>query len=353
MTKGVRGLARGLVIVAACAAGAHADLLYGTRGSELYRIDTNTLTGTLVGPLGVSSVGGLAFGLDGTLYGLTGSTGELVTIDTTTGAATVVGALGASVSASAGLALDPTTNTLYATTGDGTGIASFLVTVDPSTGASTGVGETGTSALVGLSSDATGVLWGIDGGPGVEELVTIDPATASTTVVSPGGLGAFTTLSALDIGPSGTLWAVSRGSTTYDLVQIDPGTGAGTNIGAISGISVSGSLTALASFDPSFQLYPPGPGAVGANWLNVSGAPPNEPILVFAGTGLGSSSLPGCPGMPLGLAPAFLVSHGSSDGAGFAGFHVLARPALAGLTLHYQAAAPQSCAVTPVVSFTY
>lgn len=59
--------------------------------NSLYEIDIDTGASTLIGPLGIGGLfeGDLAFGDDGTLYGIMST--KLYTIDTVTGAATVVG----------------------------------------------------------------------------------------------------------------------------------------------------------------------------------------------------------------------------------------------------------------------
>lgn len=66
---------------------------FGTNPStnSLYEVDMVTGASTLIGPLGIGNIseGDLAFGDDGTLYGIMAS--KLYTIDTSTGAATLIG----------------------------------------------------------------------------------------------------------------------------------------------------------------------------------------------------------------------------------------------------------------------
>jgi len=67
----------------------------GNGGTSLATINTNTGLLTIIGPLGVSGMGALAFAPDGTLYGATENKGTspfgaLYTINTTTGTATLV-----------------------------------------------------------------------------------------------------------------------------------------------------------------------------------------------------------------------------------------------------------------------
>ncbi len=70
----------------------------GAGGSQLGTINTNTGLVTIIGPLGVSNMGAIAFAPDGTLYGATENKdlspfGALYTINTTTGATTFVTAI--------------------------------------------------------------------------------------------------------------------------------------------------------------------------------------------------------------------------------------------------------------------
>lgn len=76
--------------------GAHAATLFATdmATDSLYSVNPATGAATGIGPLGFSSVFGLAFAPDGTLYGADVSTDQLLTIDPATGAATAVGAFG-------------------------------------------------------------------------------------------------------------------------------------------------------------------------------------------------------------------------------------------------------------------
>jgi len=67
----------------------------GVGGSQLATINPNTGFVTIIGPLGVTNMGAMAFAPDGTLYGATENKGfspfgALYTINTSTGAATLV-----------------------------------------------------------------------------------------------------------------------------------------------------------------------------------------------------------------------------------------------------------------------
>ncbi len=93
-----------------------ADILWGVRAGQLVVIDTDTVSGSVIGTVGFDLVGGLAFGNDGTLYGIAAQNDALIEIDTVTGAGSLVGATGRPISFSTSLANDPTTDTLYGIT---------------------------------------------------------------------------------------------------------------------------------------------------------------------------------------------------------------------------------------------
>ncbi len=238
------------VVVVLFADTTRADILYGVKADALYMIDTDTVTGSFIGSVGFSGVGGLAFGNDGTLYGIASTTNRLIEIDILTGDGSSVGATGRPISFTTGLGNDPTTDTLYGNTEEGAGQSSFLVTYSKTNGFATTVGDTAASALVGLDFDSSGQLWGIDGEPGIEQLVRIDKVDGSVTVIGPGGLLDFPNIATFDIGPSGTFWAVH--GTDLELLSIDPSTGLATSFGNITGIQLGGFMTGLASV--------PGPG---------------------------------------------------------------------------------------------
>ncbi|TDJ57944.1 MAG: hypothetical protein E2O40_02150 [Planctomycetota bacterium] len=239
------------VVVVGFAGTARADILYGVKSDALFMIDTDTVTGTFIGSVGYFGIGGLAFGNDGTLYGIASANDRLIRIDILTGAGSSVGATGRPISFTTGLGNDPTTDTLYGNTEEGFGQSSFLVTYSKANGSAATVGDTAASALVGLDFDSSGQLWGIDGEPGVEQLVRINKFDGSTTVIGPGGLLDFPSIAAFDIGASGTFWAIH--DTDLELLSINPSTGLATSHGNITGIPLGGFVTGLASL--------PGPGS--------------------------------------------------------------------------------------------
>ena len=237
-----------ILCASSIAATAHSDILFGIqRGIHLVSIDTQTLTGQIIGNTGATMIGGLAVNDVGRLYGLVTTNSTLIRIDRSTGAGSLVGFTGRPTTTSAGLAFDATSDVLYGTTTEGTGdFSDFLVTIDKSTAATSSVGNMAANAIVGMEFDSDGQLWGVEGGIGAEQLVRIDKLTGAITVVSPAGLASFPDIAGLTIGPSGTFWAVDAGNR---LVSIDPATGTGSVLGTINGLG-SDLITGLSAVVP-------------------------------------------------------------------------------------------------------
>lgn len=244
---------RPLVLAAVLASApvpAQGDTLYAiSAGNTLIRIDTASLIATSIGAIGWNSVGGLALGLDGTLYGIsTAAPATLIRIDRNSGAGTAIGPVGAGMTFSTGLGSDPTTDDLYGIATGGLGASSRLVRYSKTTGAATVIGESGSNsgtAIVGLEADVGGQLWGIDGGSGHEELLRIDKTTGAATIVAPQGLASFPNIGGFAIGTSGAFWAVNSG-TPYTLVRVLPN-GTPLAVGALTGATLTGAITGLAS----------------------------------------------------------------------------------------------------------
>lgn len=93
----------------------------------------------------------LAFGLDGTLYGIDASLGELLTIDKTSGAVVSYATLSVTLGSTAGMAVDPYTGVFYVADGESGG-TDTLYTLNPTTGVLTAVGPLGVAdGLAGLA----------------------------------------------------------------------------------------------------------------------------------------------------------------------------------------------------------
>lgn len=268
------------------------DILYGALGGHtLIRIDTSTQVSTVIGPIGFSAVGGLAFGNDGTLYGITTTNDVLLKIDLKTGKGQTLGAVGAPVTFSTGLGNDPAADLLYGTTTQGVGFSSLLVTYSKTTGKVTTVADTRTSGIVGLGFDAAGQLYGIDGGGGHEELVRINKTTAATVVVGAKGLAAYSGIGCFDIGPSGTFWAIHATGSAYQLVSIKPSTGAPTLVGTLRGVTASGGLTGLASLS-LVQIVASGAPNPGSTVILRLSAPSDAGLTYQVGSSLGTGPIP-------------------------------------------------------------
>lgn len=222
---------------------AKGDLLYGIiNGSDLVQINTNSLSGSVIGDIGFTSVGGLTMGSGGQLYGISTSIDSIITADPGSLPGTLVGPTGRDSTFSTGLAYDAPADVLYGTTTQGSGFSSYLVSYSTSTGSASSIGETGTGTIVGLSMDSSGQLWGIDGGGSAEHLVRINKTTGATNVVGLNGLMNLPSIGGFAIGLSGTFWAVDAGSSQYRLLSINPVSGAPTIIGNINGLNNSGSI---------------------------------------------------------------------------------------------------------------
>jgi len=217
-------------------------LLYGATGggsSSLYIIDPETGAATLIGPItdGETNyrVSGLAFGLDGKLYGA-GHDG-FIEIDPTTGAATFIAPINmpaGDTCADISFAPDGTLY-CYNEAGDGWGI------IDPITGANTWIGWTGLGCCGnGMDVRSDGIVYhGNEDG-----LNTIDPSTGTGTFlypwtlpegIEPEGGDVWYRPNAFDFDASDTLYASLHGGSggsgpTY-LVTIDTSNGVMTLIG--------------------------------------------------------------------------------------------------------------------------
>ncbi len=232
---------------------------------KLYSIDTSTRQATLIGPgpgqdLG-TSIKGLAFGNDGTLFAIENAqedntpNGRLLEIDLQTGEETSLGFIDRIIGNASGLAVDPATDTLItnadrslnSTTKD------LLVKVFRTDGGQAQndnqvtevIGELNVDgkSVVGLEFDGDGVLFGIDGFNNLqgtqkeEELVQIDHLDPSNvTVIGDSELLPFPNIGDLTIGPSGKFWAINEDDQGFpELIEIDRTTGIGTSLGRITG----------------------------------------------------------------------------------------------------------------------
>jgi hypothetical protein len=148
---------------------------FGASGA-LFHVNPSTGGATKVGDTGFLAVPGLAFDLDGTLYGTASDnvldfSNLLIRIDPTSGAGTLVGSLGTvgpdSVAGVDGIAVNPMTGVLYGVGGVVNAAGNFLgggmvYTIDKQSGAATMIGQLPPPAtnVAGLAFDPTGRLFG-------------------------------------------------------------------------------------------------------------------------------------------------------------------------------------------------
>lgn len=172
-----------------------------TDGGNLYTIDTETASAGLVGPTGFPNVPGLAFGLDGKLFGAAHVSGPtlnangLILIDCITGTATAIGPFGSfagfEIRGMNALAVEPHTGRLIGSTNaayDGT--TGEMWEIDTATGAAMPLGAlveatTGnppTATVAGLTFDETGQLFASFGG-GDGRIAAVDLATVTFTII--------------------------------------------------------------------------------------------------------------------------------------------------------------------------
>jgi hypothetical protein len=173
--------------------------LFGSTGfndtGRIYKIDPSTGAGTLVGASGFQAVSGLAFDLNGDLFGTASLFGNTVTerlikIDPMTGVGTSIGTFQAfGISGIDGIAIHPTTGIMYATSVISSTGADPLFTINKTTGAATfigtltepGTGNAAPGAIVGLAFDNNGNLYGTTGG-GDGNILAIDINSLTFTV---------------------------------------------------------------------------------------------------------------------------------------------------------------------------
>jgi hypothetical protein len=216
---------------------------------ELYRLDP--ATGGILQDIGALNdafglnygITGLAFDpFSGLLYGSTANNNpatraQLVTINPLNGLVTVIGAFnvgnsGTTPSTMSDLSFDPTTGRLY---GVGSVGGPQLYSINLLTGQATVIGSTGLTSTSGggLAISSSGAFYGT---PTATRFGTYNSGSGAFTTIAnpakPAGGGAY---AALAFDGSGLLYGLNSGPGTppvTHLVTIDPVTGAVTDIGA-------------------------------------------------------------------------------------------------------------------------
>jgi hypothetical protein len=113
---------------------------YTGSGTVLRAISTTDFSVTLVGTISSEIIIGLASDASGTLYGVSLDADNLYRIDTATGTGTIVGPLGININYAQGIAFDRTNNILYGTLYSSGG---GVYTINTTTGAATLVAPLG------------------------------------------------------------------------------------------------------------------------------------------------------------------------------------------------------------------
>jgi hypothetical protein len=142
--------------------------LFGITFTGLFSIDRATAAATFIGSLGIPGANALVFGADGTLYAA-GSTTSLYRVNTSTGGASVLGNIG--FSSAGDLAFHDGQLYLSSTTNQ-------LIRIDPSTFAGSAVGNLGFSSVFGLANGDDNVLYGVAG----TQIFSVNTATGAGTL---------------------------------------------------------------------------------------------------------------------------------------------------------------------------
>lgn len=232
---------------------------------QLVRIDIGTLTGTVVGSLGVNwQFGGIGFDSAGTLFGWNQINDSLYRINTATGAATLIGA---------GTQGSIETMDIHPVSGRAFGHSvanNSIYEIDLATGATTLVAATSPATRWTSSAfSPTGTWFGHDL-DNTTNLFTIDPLTGAATSIGPltGYSGVKTNLGFNQA--DGLLYTISVIDANFPLWSINPATGAATFLGNVSGLPGGGSQQITAG---TFQFAPiPEPTTVALLGAGVAGA---------------------------------------------------------------------------------
>ena len=243
---------------------------YVSAWNALYRLDLATARATPIGSgIGYNDVEGLAIAPDGTLYGVADGTAGagsqvtdfLIRIDTNTGTGTLIGPLeglsgvGPNETGQLDYGLAFTCDGKLWASSDTTGL---LWEINPSTAGVRQAGNTGApiSGLGGRGAMLYGI--GVQNGFGdraQQALYRIDPDTAAATRI--GSLNVNDTLSSsgADFDTNGTLWATLDSqppdlNRATRLARIDLASGAATVVGSITGIVENVSVRGMAIAPP-------------------------------------------------------------------------------------------------------
>ena len=205
----------GIVLALGLPAGARAGLIYVAGTNDvLGTLDPTTGTITAIGPTNVGStpvlLGGLAFGLDGKLYGL-GGDNNFYSVNTTTGALTLIGFTGI---LAGGWSMGNTSDgTVYA---DANGV---VYTINPTTGAPTTVGHLPFNTGADINGDDRGNLYIINNSD--HGLYSASRATGVGTLIG-GTSNTYGNIFGMAFA-NGTMYAMQQGGTGLYAVNLTTG----------------------------------------------------------------------------------------------------------------------------------
>lgn len=218
------------------------------QSNNVYRINVNTLTSTLVGNAGIDVVfGGLGFASDGELYAwtTTNTGGSLYTVNQNNGAfsfigsSTLFGADTFDINPVSGDGVAWSVNGDLHTVNLGNGSTAFRANVVPS--------------LIGVDSayGDTGELFNVD--RDTDRLFSVNDTSGVASLIGPLGIN----ITGTNLGynsADGQLYMVELNSTT--LYRISPVTGAAVNIGNVAGIPGGSAQITMGDFEPNFVPEP-------------------------------------------------------------------------------------------------
>jgi len=207
---------------------------------NVYTVNVNNVSGTLLGNAGINVVfGGLGFAADGTLFGYTTSTNSLYQVNTTNGNWSLVGASG--TTAGDTFDINPVTNKGYVTSFTG------LHEINLSTAQTTSVAPNA-SFFPASAFAADGTYYTLSG----TALSTLDISTGISSLIGSTGIGE--TITNLAFNPDdGFLYSVGLSSAT--LWKINPLNASATSLGVISGIETGGQYT-MGTFQVAASAVP-------------------------------------------------------------------------------------------------
>ncbi len=217
----------------------HAAELFAVESgsARIHVIDLTTGAATLVNPISVNDIGGIAFDASGVLYGITTSPNEaeLYTIDFIGGTASLVDST-TIASPEGALAFNAGTGLLYSK-GGAPASENDLISIDPGTGLGTIIGPMGPGFdldLSGMDFLADGTLLAYDTqGPLLDSrLLSINTTTGVAMEIGyTGSPSSSPDFGGLAVDPDTDLVYLSNGT---DLYSVNPTTGAASLIGSHS-----------------------------------------------------------------------------------------------------------------------